>query len=110
MPQTKLAVAGQVAPAPPTDWRHRERALLDRCRQLAADLGALEAGRVRLQVAMAGVDDPAPAEAALAKFRAQAADLANLNRTLTQRVEEQIVELERIENFLARKLFRQTRR
>ncbi len=30
------------------------------------------------------------------QVRAQAADLANLNRTLTQRVEEQIVELERI--------------
>ena len=40
------------------------------------------------------------------QVRAQAADLANLNRTLTQRVEEQIVELERIgrlKGFLPRK-------
>lgn len=74
MPQTKLAVVDRAAPAPPTDWHQREKALLDRRREIAADIGELEGGRIRLQVALAGSPDPR-INTALAKFREQAAAL-----------------------------------
>jgi hypothetical protein len=61
-------------PGAPPDWRERENSLLARRRQIAADVGALEAGRIRLQVELAGSADPR-IEEALAKFRAQAAEL-----------------------------------
>src|SRR5690242_6790064 len=74
-------------PAAPPDWREREKVLLDRRRQIAADLGALEGGRVRLQVELAGSADPR-IEDALVKFRSRAAGLRAEDEDVAAALEE----------------------
>jgi hypothetical protein len=74
-------------PAAAPDWRDRERALLARRREIAADLGTVEGARVRLQVELAGSPDPR-IDGALATFRKQAADLRAEDEDVAAALEE----------------------